>query len=83
LLIGIFDSRPADRFGIGTYWVGFTDGGLIGTIGIDESYGLEVFYTFQVMPWLKITTDIQIVNSPLPWVDGSALVGGIRTKWEL
>jgi porin len=81
--IGIFDSRPADRFGIGTYWVGFTDGGLIGTIGIDESYGLEVFYTFQVMPWLKITTDIQIVNSPLPWVDGSALVGGIRTKWEL
>jgi porin len=81
--MGIFDSRPDDRFGIGTFWTEFTDGGLVGLVGIDESYGLEMFYTFQVMPWLKITADIQVVNSALPQVDDAALVGGIRTKWEL
>lgn len=81
--VGIFDSRPDDRFGIGTFWTEFTDGGLVGLVGIDDSYGLEMFYTFQVMPWLKITADIQVVNSALPQVDDSALIGGIRTKWEL
>jgi porin len=78
----LFESRPEDRFGIGAFWVAYSDDGLPATLDIDDSYGFEIFYTFQVTPWLKITPDLQILESPLPSVDNTTIVGGIRTKIE-
>jgi porin len=79
---GLFDARPNDRFGIGAFWVDFADDSLLAEIDIDDSYGFEVFYTFEVKPWLKVTPDIQVIESPLPRVDDPTVVGAIRTQLE-
>ena len=81
---GLFDSRPKDRFGIGAYWVHYSDDGLLASINIDinDAYGFEVFYSFEVTPWLKITPDLQLIESPLPGVNDTTIISGVRTKWE-
>lgn len=79
---GLFNDRPNDRFGVGAFWIKFSDDGLPAAINIDNSSGLEVFYSFEIVPGLIVTPDIQIIDSPLPRVDGTTFVGAIRTKWE-
>jgi porin len=79
---GLFDARPNDRFGAGAFWIGFSDDGLPAAINIDNSSGFEAFYSFEVVPGLNITPDIQVIDSPLPRVDDTTVVGAIRTKWE-
>jgi porin len=79
---GVFKSRPKDRFGIGAYWSDFSDDGLLAAIDINDSYGYELFYNFEVIPGLNITPDIQFIESPLPRVEDTTIVAGIRTKWD-
>jgi len=79
---GIFASRPQDRFGIGAYWTKLSDDSLLAAIDIDNSYGFEIFYNFEIIPGLNVTPDIQIIESPLPRVDDTTVVIGVRTKWD-
>lgn len=79
---GLFESRPHDRFGVGGFWVGFSEDGLPAAIEIDNSSGFEVFYNFEVAPGLNVISDIQVIDSPLPRADDTTVVGAIRTKWE-
>lgn len=79
---GIFDSRPGDRFGIGAYWTKFSDDGLPTAVDLDNSYGFEIFYNFEIVPGLNFTPDIQFIESPLPRVNDTTIVVGLRTKWD-
>jgi porin len=45
----------------------------------DDVWGIEMYYNFQVTPWLHITPDLQILEPILQSVDTSVVLG-LRTK---
>jgi porin len=63
---GVFDSRPNDRFGLGFYYININNPTLTGLSRsvklLRDEYGFEAFYNFAIMPWLKLTPDVQIVR---------------------
>jgi len=87
--VGLSDSRPRDRYGIGVFHVEPSDKGRLSLFGIQEETGVEVFYTFQLMPHIALSFDLQYVDTGLgngllvtetpdnPWV------GGIRLRFVL
>ena len=87
--VGLFDSRPRDRYGIGVFHFEPSDKGRLSLFGIQEETGVEVFYTFQLMPHIALTFDLQYVDTGLgngllvtetpddPWV------GGVRLRFVL
>jgi porin len=70
-LIGIggfspIPGRPADRFGIGAFYCGYSDSlkppqGLPPLLNIGDEYGLEVFYNYAVTNWFRLTADLQVI----------------------
>jgi porin len=87
--VGLFDSRPRDRYGIGVFHIEPSNKGRLGLFGIQEETGAEIFYTFQLMPHIALTLDLQYVDTGLgnglfvtdtpddPWV------GGLRLRFVL
>lgn len=79
---GPFRARPDDRFGIGWFHVDFSDdlqSSLDPLVTFGDERGLEAFYDFAVMGWLRLSVDLQRVEPALG--DGpSALVGGLRAS---
>ncbi|MEX0322977.1 MAG: carbohydrate porin [Puniceicoccaceae bacterium] len=76
-------ARPQDRWGIGYYRYSVSDSlieglGVIGQ-GIENEYGIEVFYNFQVTPWLNITADFQYIDPVIKSKDNISIFG-IRTS---
>jgi len=87
--VGLFDSRPRDRYGIGLFHIEPSDKFPLPLLGIQEETGLEMFYNFQLTPAIALTFDLQYVDTGLgngllvtdtpdnPWV------GGIRLRFVL
>jgi porin len=83
--VGLFDSRPRDRYGIGLFHIEPSDKGRLDLLGIQEETGAEIFYTFQLMPHIALTFDLQYIDTGLgngrfvtdtpdsPWVSGLRL----------
>lgn len=71
--------RPDDAVGLGLTWVSFSDAPGTGRRGSGE-LAVELFYTLQIAPWLRIKPDLQFIHNPggLPGVD-DALVLSLRT----
>jgi porin len=62
---GIFPTRENDRFGIGYYYLKFSQdipSALRKRLSLDHEQGVELFYNFEVFPWLHISPDLQIIG---------------------
>lgn len=74
--------RIHDKFGIGGFYTGYSRPlkdaiNLVFPVG-DES-GVELFYNYAVMPWLRFTGDVQIISPPRKDRD-TAIFTGIRAQ---
>jgi porin len=80
---GIIPGRDNDTFGLGFYYADpsdeFTGKSVEGSIDIDTGFGAELFYNFEVKPWMHITPDIQVLDSGFGGVD-TAVVLGLRSR---
>lgn len=77
---GLFASRPDDSFGLGYFFVDFSDDlqSVINPfVTFDDEQGVEAFYNYAVQGWLSITADLQYVDPALGDTD-NAFVGGLR-----
>jgi porin len=78
----LFASRPNDTFGIGYFYVNFSDdlqSTLNPFVSFDDEQGLEAFYNFLATDWLMLSADLQYVNPALGDSD-DAFIGGLRAK---
>lgn len=74
--------RSVDTFGIGFYYTDISEEALVERASINDEKGIEFWYNIEVVPWLHVTPDLQIIDSGLPGSDTS-YVAGIRTHWNL
>lgn len=75
-----------DKFGLGWYYTGAsTEIGPVpqALFGIQNGTGVELYYKFQVTPWLDVSPDLQYVR---PWahrVAENAFLFGLRVNMKL
>jgi porin len=59
--------READRWGIGYFYYGFSDDLIDGLaeagFSLEDEQGFEAFYNYHITPWLRLTGDIQWVDT--------------------
>jgi porin len=75
-----------DTFGLGWYYTGASrEFGPIpqALLGYRDSGGVEMYYNFQVTPWLNITPDAQILKPGLSRFSETAFVYGLRINMRL
>lgn len=72
---GLLPSRERDRWGCGFYYQDLADGVLAENLQLGSEWGGEVFYNIAVTPWLNVTLDAQIIDSALPQVGTSVVLG--------
>jgi porin len=80
--VGLIPTRRRDTYGIGYYFTGLNDH--LGNRSIlnrdldrlQDGHGFEVFYNFEVVPWLHVSPDLQVVEAGLKRRDTAVLVGG-------
>lgn len=78
---GILPSRPNDEFGIGYFYIDLKAGVLANIIGLKSSeQGVELYYDFEVLPWVHITPDLQIVDPGFAASD-TAIIVGLRANF--
>lgn len=76
---GIIPERDNDRFGIGYFYTEWSDIPLANALGINNSQGVELFYSIEVAPWLHVTPDLQVLIDPGGVSDRDvAIVYGLR-----
>ena len=75
---GIVPKRDNDTFGVGYYYLDMSDD--IPAMGNQHSeQGVEVYYNFEVTPWLHITPDLQVIIDPGGNSDSDvAIAAGVR-----
>ncbi len=67
----LFFGRPSDDWGIGYYYYNFSNDlqkriqELNMTPSVENEQGVEIYYSYQVLPWLKIKADIQHLKPTL------------------
>ncbi len=81
----LFGSRPRDSFGIGYFYVNFSDqlqNALNPLARFNDEQGVEAFYNIHIKQWLQLSGDLYFVN-PAPAANKNALAGGLRLKFRL
>ena len=76
------ESRKADTFGAGYYYLGVSDqlkGLAPKLLPLQDEQGAELYYNIQVTPWCQITPDLQVV-SPFRERADTSLLAGLRAK---
>jgi porin len=79
---GLLDARPNDTFGLGYFYIDFSDAlqsTLDPLVAFNDEQGVEAFYNFVVKDWLIVSADLQYVNPALGDTD-NAFVGGLRAR---
>ena len=77
---GLFESRPHDRMGVSGWYNAlsdkFTD--LVSPVAdLQDTWGVELYYNYQVMPSVHLTADIQFIENE--WNDDDlAVIPGVR-----
>ena len=91
---GAIPGRPYDNFGLGWYYLGFSDG-IIDSLqkvsniaalkrrdgspkDVKNEAGVELFYTFAITPAVSLTADLQYIFNPLLSSSDGELVLGGR-----
>ncbi len=84
------DSRlradKGDRFGIGWYYVGASDAfGPLPRFLFDaqDGTGVEMFYNFQINPWMNVTPDIQYIRPEAQAIANDSFIYGLRVNLTL
>ncbi len=76
-----------DTFGVGWYYSGTSnDFGPLGQalLGPRDGVGVELYYNFQVTPWLNVTPDLQFLRPGLGAIgEDEAFVYGLRVNMTL
>lgn len=67
--------RETDRWGIGLYYIDFSDLDVLQALHLDHETGAELFYNVAITPWAHVTLDAQLVDSPLPRADTAVVLG--------
>jgi porin len=67
--------REGDRWGVGAFWLEPSDEDLLRGLGIGSETGGEAFYDLALTPWLQLTVDAQVIDSALPGVDTTWVLG--------
>jgi len=73
---GPFASRPNDTFGLGYFYVDFSDelqSSLDPFLTFQDEQGVEAFYNYMVTDWLQIAADLQYVDPALGETDNAVL----------
>lgn len=79
LINGPITTRPNDVLGIGYYHMGLTNRGVLDALGFGAEDGVELYYNFQVTPWLHVTPDLQIID-PSRTVNDTSVLFGVRAR---
>jgi len=78
---GLIPTRAKDQYGVGYYVIGLSD--TLRPILSQES-GVEMYYNFEVTPWLHISPDLQIIMMPGGNShNDTAIVWGLRMQMNL
>jgi carbohydrate-selective porin OprB len=77
---GLFESRPHDRMGISGWhnWLSDDFKDLVSPVAdLQDTWGVELYYNYQVMPSVHLTADIQFIENE--WNDDDlAVIPGVR-----
>lgn len=76
-----FAYHRGDTFGIGWYYVGASpDFGPLprNLVGPRDGTGVEVWYNFQVTPWMNLTPDFQVIKPEAGAIAKTSYIGGLR-----
>ena len=79
---GIIPGRDNDTFGIGYWYIDPSDKFPNPFNIIHRGKGAEIFYNFEITPWMHITPDFQIIDPGLRAVETN-YIAGIRVKISL
>jgi porin len=82
---GLFANRSNDRFGVGYFSLGLSDtlkDFLQPLFPVRRERGMEAFYSFAVMRWLRVTADVQVLPATIVGED-TKVFGALRTKISL
>ena len=79
--VGLFPNRKQDRWGLGAFFVDMSKEDLLKGLNVGEEFGGEVYYNIAVLPSLHVTLDAQVIDSALPRVD-TTWVLGVRTNFS-
>ncbi len=91
LSLGIGGDSPiachrGDTFGIGWYYVGASsEFGPIprAKFGPRDETGVEIFYNFQVTPWLNVSPDLQFIRPFAGGIADDVIMAGVRFNMTL
>lgn len=78
-LLGLMDSRPHDRMGSGLWWNSLSDNftDLVSPVAdLQDLYGFELYYNYQITPSIHLTADIQYVQNEWKDDDMAVIPGG-------
>jgi porin len=67
--------RDLDRWGLGMYYVKFSNLSVLQALRLDHETGGEFFYNIGLTRWAHLTLDAQVIDSPLPKVDTAVVLG--------
>lgn len=73
-------TRPQDRFGIGWFRYSLTNrlvDVLAPRVELEDEEGVEIFYTAGLTDWLRLTADLQIVDSAVS-ARSTGVIAGLR-----
>jgi porin len=80
----IVPGRPLDYFGVGYFYYDFSDqlqSAVAPLVNFQDEQGVEAYYTFVPVPWLRLSADLQWVN-PANGANPPMWVGGVRMRVE-
>jgi porin len=80
-----FAYKRGDTFGIGVYYVGASQefGPLPrALVGPRDGYGVELFYNFQLTPWMNLTPDFQMIRPEGGALANNSYIGGFRLNMK-
>lgn len=79
--IGLIPGRKQDNWGLGLFYLDMSDEDLLRGLGVRDETGGEVYYNIAVSPAFHVTLDAQLIDSALPRVD-TTWVLGMRTHFD-
>lgn len=79
--VGLLPGRKQDRWGLGFFYLDMSDEDLLRGLGVRDESGGEFYYSIAVSPAFHVTLDAQLIDSALPRVD-TTWVLGMRTHFD-
>jgi porin len=79
--IGLLPGRKNDGWGLGVFYLGMSNEDLLRGLGVRDELGSECFYNIALSPVFHVSLDAQVMNSALPHVDTTWILG-MRTHLD-